>query len=306
MSENLTIDPAISSAMSELGIDQNSLDADEITNVESDNKEVEAKAEESSEEEASGEDGDHTEAVEASESQPEGEEKVEAPVEEPKLTAKEFQEIETQRQQLEIERKSFHEEKTKLEAEFQEKYADKIKAHDELDSFISELEVKDPDLYGLIKQSFNEHVRQYNNPQVAALREKMSAIESELNQFKSNATAEVTLAKLDGDMKKLQDTLGKDAEAAGVKLDLQKIKEKWAKNPDLSLEETAFVLYGPALMKASASKAKVEAVTKKVQSQPSVKTAGSVSATKATSTQDWTKMSAEDRVNYFARQLKGA
>lgn len=306
MTEELTIDPAISSAMQELGIPQSRMDDGETPTVEAEDKEVEAQPEESIEQEASEENGDLKEEGEEAQATTEGEVTEEVPVEEPKLNAKEIQEIEAQRLQLDTERKAFQEERQRIETEFQEKFGEKIRMHDELDAFISDLETTDPDLFAVIKSSFGQYAKQFNNPVIAELRKQQEGLKAELDQFKSNATAEVTLAKLDTDLKKLQDSLGKEAEAAGVKLDLNKVKEVWASNPKLSPEQAAWVAYGPSLYKAAASKAKVSASEKKVAARPAVKTAGSMQASKGNTGTDFSKMSTREIVEWEARQLKRA
>jgi hypothetical protein len=291
--------------MESLGISQSSLDENESIDVEAEGTDAEAETNEASEGESVEAKGDDVKEDESAE-KPEGEEAKEAPVEEPKQAA-ENQEIEALKLKYAEEQKALTEDRSKFQAEMkelQEKFQEKIKTHDEFDAFFIDLEAKDPDLYGLVKAAFHEHTRQYNNPVVAGLRDQMAKISEELKSFKSQATAEVTLTQLEGDVKKLQEGLGKDAEAMGVKMDYQKVKDYWAKNPGLSLEESAFAVYGPALIKASASKAKVEAVTKKVQSQPSVKTAGAIKGSSRPAPAHVPK-DATSAVYHFAKQLTG-
>lgn len=293
--------------MSELGIDQSRLDADESINVEALSTDAEVKTEETSEIEASG--SRETEAKDASdignESVTEGEENKEALTEAPVQTAKEIQEIETLRQEFKVKEDKFHEETLRFEQR-QKEFDDKIKSHDEIDHLLINLETDDPELYGLFKNYAADHYRKLNDPQVMHLKNEMSAIKAELNQFKSNATAEVTLTQMNADIEKLQNTLGKEAEAAGLKIDAGKVKETWAKNPGLSLEQAAFVIYGPQLIKASASKAKVQAVENKIGSRPTVKTAGSIQSSKQSITPDFSKMTTREVVEYEARQFRRA
>jgi hypothetical protein len=293
--------------MESLGISQSSLEENESIDVEAEGTEAEAETNEASEGEAVEAKGeDVTEDVDSAE-KPEGEEAKEAPAEEPKQAA-ENQEVEALKLKYAEEQKALTEERTKFQAEMaelKEKFQEKIKTHDEFDAFFIDLEAKDPDLYGLVKSAFHEHARQYNNPVVANLRQEMAKISEELKSFKTQATAEVTLNSLQSERQKLAGGLGKDAEAAGIKLDYSKIDQKWASLPEgTTYEEAAFMLYGPTLIKASASKAKVEAVTKKVQSQPSVKTAGAVKSSSRPANAPVPK-NTFDAVHYFAKQVTG-
>lgn len=305
MSE-ITLDPGISASMEALGIDQSSLDADEITNVETESMEADVKTAESSEDDAIEEEADASEASDAAEVKAQGEEGKEAPIEAPAEAAKETETEATKLEYAEKER-ALTERTVKFEAEMKElkeKFQEKLRTHDEFDAFFIDLEAKDPDLYGLVKSAFHEHTRQYNNPVVAELKKSQEALRAELDSFKSAANAEVTLSKLDGDRKSLVNGLGKEAELAGIKFDMQKVEATWAKNPGLSLEQAAWVEYGPALMKASASKAKVEAVEKKVAARPAVKTAGAV---KSSNTQVHANVPSDPfkAVHYFAKQFRG-
>lgn len=296
------------SAASELGIDVATLD--ESPDFETDTESMEAEGE--VKEEALAVDAEISDEDDEVESVPEGEEKEapveapteEAPIEEPKLTAKEFQEIEAQRQAFEAEKAAFMEQKASLEKEFQEKYHEKLKAHDEIDSFLAEIAETEPDLFEVFKEKFQAHQKQYFNPVINELREKNNQLEQKLDSFMKKASDEVTITKLDSEMNKAKSTLGKEAEAAGLKVDWKKVEDLWADNPKLSVESAFYAIYGSNLTKAAASKAKVEAVAKKVEARPKVATAGNVGRSN-TPTQANVPSNTFDAVRYFAKQLTG-
>lgn len=232
----------------------------------------------------------------------EGEETKEAPIEEPKLTVKEFQEIQAAREQLERQQKAFMEEKAQLEKEFQEKFHDKVKVHDEIDSFFAQLATNDPDLFDLVKGAFQEHQKQFSNPVLDQLRQETQSLRQELDSFKSRASDQVTLTKLDAEFNKFASTIGKEAETAGLKIDRKVIEDMWTKG--LSVEEAFYAKYGAAFAKAKESKAKVETVEKKIAARPAVATAGSVNRSTAP-TQAKIPNDAFGAVRHFAKQLTG-
>lgn len=288
--------------MADLGIDPSSLDASDESESVSEDTEVATEEVEASEGEAvEGEEVEGKEAQDNNESTGE-EEKTEAPIEEPKLTLKEFQEIEAKRQEVEAKEKAFSERVAAQEKEFQEKYLSKVKDFDEMDAFLADLADKDADLFAVIQQAFKEHSKQYSNPVIENLRNETKSLREELNSFKSKASDEVTLTKLDSEMKDVKSTLGKEAEAAGLKVDWSKVEDLWAKGID---PKKAFMAeYGEALLKARVSKTKVETAVKKVQAQPSVKTAGSMPKANAKASEP-KGLSAEGWVHHFAKQLTG-
>lgn len=295
------------SSMSELGIDASLLDASDLE-MTADTESTEAEGEEVIEEEVETEDNDEVEASDETEA-PEGEEKEEvAPTteedesESPKLTAKEFREIEAARVELEAQQKAFQEEKQNLEKEFQTKYQDKVKTHDELDAFFSHLADKDPELFDLLAGEFKEHQKQFSNPMLDKTRQEISEIKKELEGFKSRATDEVTLTKLDADMEKFNSSIGKEAETAGLKIDRKAIEDLWAKG--LTVEEAFYAKYGAAFASAKVSKAKVEAATKKAAARPVVNTAGNVGRSNTKAPAD-VPSDAFDAVRYFAKQFSG-
>lgn len=225
--------------------------------------------------------------------------------EEPKLTLKEFQEIESAKKSLETERNAFMEQKASMEKEFQEKYLEKVKTHDQMDDFLAHLADKDPELFDLIKGEFAEHNKQYSNPVLNELKQKNADLEKKLDSFLNKTSDEVTRTKLDSEMNKVKTSLGKDAEAAGVKIDWAKVEDVWADNPKLSVEQAVFALYGQNMMKASASKASVANAEKKVAARPTVSTAGSVNRSNTTTEKSFAGMKTRDVVGHFARQLAG-
>lgn len=226
-------------------------------------------------------------------------------VEEPKLTLKEFQEIENAKKSLETERQAFMEEKAKMEKDFQEQYHEKVKTHDQMDDFFAHLSAKDPELFDLIKGEFAEHQKQYSNPVFNELKQKNAELEKKLDSFLNKTSDEVTRTKLDSEMTKVKSTLGKEAEAAGIKIDWAKVEDVWADNPKLSVDQALFAIYGQNMMKASASKASVASAEKKVAARPSVPTAGSVNRSNAPVAKDFSSMKTRDVVGYFAKQLAG-
>lgn len=290
----------VHAAASELGIDLNSLDesSDLETTVESTEAEGEVK-EEAVKDESSAE-ASLDESI-----NPDDEENKEASVEtaevveEPKLTVKEFREIEAAKESLEAERKAFMEQRASMEKEFQEKYHEKVKTHDQMDDFFAHLADKDPELFDLLKGEYQEHEKQFNNPVIAKLREEQQSLRQELSQFKNKASDEVTLTKLDAEMNKFNSTIGKEAEAAGLKIDRKVIEDMWTKG--LTVEEAFYAKYGASFAKASASKAKVETAEKKVAARPTVSTAGSVSRSNS-STQAQVPKDAFGAVHHFAKQ----
>lgn len=294
---------AMSEAMTELKIDPSSLDANEDFEGEADNKEVEGEAVEGAVEDAEG--GKQNEPSDLN-----GEEKNEAapteqaPVEEPKLTAKEFQELAAREQKIAEMEKAFTEKMALREKEFSEKFEEKVKAHDELDIFLAHLADTDSEVWDLFKGSYQNWQREFNNPAVQALREKNEALEKKLDAFMQRGTDQLTIAKLETEKNQLKSTLGKEAEAAGLKVDWDKLDETWAKYPGMPLEEAFYAKYGASLMKAKESKAKVEVAEKKVQSRPTVSTAGNIKAA-AKNTQEVVPSDAFGAVHYYAKKLAG-
>ncbi len=222
--------------------------------------------------------------------------------EEPKLTLKQFQELTAKEQEIAAKEKAFTERMQAQEKEFQEKYHEKVKTHDQIDDFFAHLATKDPDLFEILKGEFADHQKQYSNPVYDSIKTEMEALRKELGAFKNNASDQVTLTKLDGEMEKFNAALGKEAEAAGVKVDRKVIEEMWSKG--LSVEEAFYAKYGSAFAKASASKAKVEVAQKKVQARPTVATAGTIGKTNAPAKSEVPR-DAFGAVAYYAKQLTG-
>jgi succinate dehydrogenase flavin-adding protein (antitoxin of CptAB toxin-antitoxin module) len=306
LSEEATLDPAFSQAMNDLGIDPSKLDASEETESASNDMEVEASAEETEGEaptEGEGENVDPSQEKSASEG--EENEATEKVTEEPKQSAKEIQEIQAARQELEAKEQAFMERMSKQEKEFQEKYLDKVKSFEEFDVFLEHLANKDPELFDLVKAEFSEHHKQYSNPVISKLMQEQAELKKELSAFKASASDQVTLTKLDAEWNKVTSTIGKEAEAAGIKIDRQKIEDLWADNPKISLEAATYAIYGASIAKAAASKAKVSVAEKKVAARPVVSTAGSVNKSTVKAEKDFSGMSASDAVRYFAKQLAG-
>lgn len=297
------IDDGINSAMAELGIDSSNLDDGSDLETETESMDAASEVKEEVVEEASEFSDDDSD-----ETAPEGEEKEAAPieatpevVEESKLTAKEFQELHAAKVELEAKEKAFTEQKASMEKEFQEKYHEKLKTHDQMDDFFANLAQKDPDLFDLLKVEFQAHQEKYTI--LDQFRKETDSLRQELNQFKSKASDEVTLTKLDAEMEKFNATVGKEAELAGLKVDRKAIEEMWAKG--LTVNEAFYAKYGEAFAKASASKAKVDTVTKKVAARPTVSTAGNVSRSNAPVEKSFKGMSTRDVVGHFARTLTG-
>lgn len=295
----------IYAAAAEQGIDVNSLDEDSNFGDETQSMEAEGEATEDVVKE-----GDEVSDEDDSEElgNPEGEETEEAAVAQevtedaPKLTAKEHQELQAARDELAQERKAFTEERAQVEKELREQYTDKIKKFEEIDAFLAEYAANDPDAFDLFRGDFQKFQRQYSNPVIDSLRSELQTISQELGQFKAKASDEVTLTKLDSEMEKFMSATGKDAEAAGIKVDRKVIEDLWAKG--LTVEEAFHAKYGANYVKAKESKAKVATSEKKVQGRPAVSTAGNVSRSNTPVKHEVPKNSF-DAVKYFARQLTG-
>jgi succinate dehydrogenase flavin-adding protein (antitoxin of CptAB toxin-antitoxin module) len=258
-----------------------------------------APATEGEEIEASGEAGEEENKQEASGST-EGEEN-KATEMEAAPTPKELQEIAAAREAFEAEKKAFQDEMTNLKKEF-EAHSEKVKVHDELDAFLSNLAGKDPELFDLIKAEFQEHQKQYSNPVLDQFRKEHQELAKSVNEIKQKFSDEVTRTKLDAEMNQVKTTVGKEAEEAGVKVDWNKVEDFWADNPKTDLKGAVYALYGEAIAKASASKAKVSQVEKKVAARPQVATAGAIKGTTSKPQVDFSKMSVGELVRYYARQ----
>lgn len=222
--------------------------------------------------------------------------------EEPKLTLKQFQELQAKEQEIATKEKAFMERMQAQEKEFNEKYHEKVKVHDQMDDFLAHLAEKDADLFEIIKGEFAEHQKQYSNPVYNSIKTEMEQLRQELGQFKNKASDEVTLTKLDGEMEKFNSTIGKEAEAAGLKVDRKVIEEMWVKG--LSVKEAFYAKYGPAFAKASASKAKLATVVKKTEARPAVSTVGTIGKSNTPGKAEVPR-DAFDAVNYFASKLTG-
>lgn len=297
----------LESAMTDLGIDLNSLDADLDFEGEAESMEAEGDA---TGEEVKTESVDDDSESDLNKQTPEGEEKKEeAPAEEaqeeaPAPTAKELQEIAAARTELEAKEKAFTDRIAAQEKEFQEKYHEKLSTHDQMDDFFAHLADKDPELFDLLKGEFQEHQKQYSNPVLDQFRKEQQELAKSVNEIKQRFSDEATRLKLDSEMNQVKSSLGKDAEAAGIKIDWEKVEDLWADNPKLNLEAAVYAMYGANLTKAMASKAKVETVEKKIQARPAVATAGSVSRSN-TPTRANIPTDAFGAVRYFAKQLTG-
>lgn len=291
-------DSAVHQAATDLGIDLNS--TDEGSSLETETESMEAEGEVKNEE---GQEPEQEEvsSEEAPSLEDEGE-KAQPPMDDAPKTVKEIEEIKVLTQQLELKEKAFMERMQAQEMEFQKQHHEKLKAHDELDSFLAELAANDSDLFDLVKGAFQEHQKQFNNPVINSLKQKNEELEKKLDSFLGKASDEVTRTKLDAEINQVKATIGKEAEASGLKIDWTKVEDTWADNPKLSIEGAVFALYGANMMKAAASKAKVETVTKKVQARPAVNTAGNVksSSQKAPSQ---VPSDAFGAVQYFAKQF---
>lgn len=291
---------AVMEAATELGFTSESTEA--IPSVETESTSTDAKAKvETKEGEAPTQEGEESqEAVEG-----EGEESaIPEKTEEAPKTAQELEAIEARSKEIELKEKAFMDRMQAQEKEFQQKYHEKLKSHDEVDTWLSNVAESDPELFEVIKASFQDHQKQFNNPLIASLREEQAKIKEELDGFKAKASDEVTRTKLDAEMNQIRSTLGKEAETAGLKVDWTKVEDVWADNPKLSIKDAFFALHGESMMKAMASKAKVEAVAKKVQGRPTVTTAGNVKSANASITKD-IPTDAFGAVQHYARQLAG-
>jgi hypothetical protein len=297
------ISTELSSTMQELGIDPATIDDGGLETPESapgESQEVATEGEEvANEEEVKTEDG-----TEVATENSEVEEKKEAPVEEPKLTHKEFLEIQAARDAFEVEKKSFQEEMTKARAEFSTQFEEKIRQYDEFDSWLSDLNRKDPELFGILQNEFSEHRKHYANPVVDKVSKEIAELRKELSSFKNRASDEVVLSKLNSEWDTFMKGVGKEAEDAGLKLDRKALEDQWAKT-GLSLEEAFYAKHGRALLNAKMSKAKVEIAEKKVQAQPKVTTAG---AMRRSTSQSAEKIPSNpfDAVKYYAGKIAGA
>lgn len=301
------MDTAIQAAMAELGIDQSTLDDGSEMETEAETENTEVQEEVTDPEVETEEDSDLNEDPNTETGDKPTEENPEANkvTEEPKLTLKEFQEIDAAKKQLEAAQAAFKEETAAKEKEFQEKYHEKLKVHDQFDDFLARLAEKDPELFGIIKTEFEEHGKEYSNPQIEQLKQQNNELSKKLDTFLSKASDEVTRTKLDSDMANLKATLGKEAEAAGLKVNWESVEDAWADNPKLDLTEAFYAKYGKQLTIAAASKAKVDTVTKKVAGTPAVSTAGTVKRSNAPVVQDFKGMSTRDVINHFAKQATG-
>jgi succinate dehydrogenase flavin-adding protein (antitoxin of CptAB toxin-antitoxin module) len=241
---------------------------------------------------------------------PKGEEKAtqeEAPVTEEateEKTAKEIQEIEALKAALDAEKSSFMEERQKIETEFVQQYAEKLKAHDEFDAFLTTLASKDPELFSLLQDEYKEHAKAYSNPVLDQFKKQQEEMARSLSEIKQRFSDEATRIKYDAELNQVKSTVGKEAESLGVKADWKLVEEVWKDNPKLSLEEAFHAKYGPSMAKAAASKAKVEAVEKKVQSRPVVSTSGTVQRSNSRPS-TVVPTDAFDAVRHFARQFAG-
>lgn len=295
--------------LEELGINPDSLDSSDLDLGGDD---VTAATEESSKEDPESEDGDEdgesSESVE--ESSPEGEEKAAtdeatAPEEVPEeKTAEESQDLEASRIAFEAEKKSFTEERLKTETEFVKQYAEKLKAHDDFDSFLSNMASEDSELFSLVQEEYAKFAKANHNPALEGLKKQQEDMAKSLSEIKQKFSDEATRIKYDADLTKVKSTIGKEAESLGIKTDWKLVEDVWAANPKLTLEEAFHAKYGANLAKAAASKAKVQAVENKVQSRPTVSTAGTVQ--RSNSKQSTSVPSdAHDAVRHFAKQYAG-
>lgn len=253
-------------------------------------EEVEASAEsEQSEsqdgEEVEGEEAPQTEIQEVSEEE----------------TANENQEVEILRSTFEAKEKIFNAEKEQYQQQLQE-HQEKVQTHDQIDGFLADLAERDPDLFNVFKDEFTKFNKQFSNPVLDDLRSKQAALEKELMQFKSKASDEVTLTKLDSEMKDFKASIGKEAETAGIKVDYQSIEDMWAKG--LTVKEAFFAKYGDSYAKARESKAKLAIAEKKAANLTKTPTAGSVKKTNAADSVDFSKMSIDEAVHYFAAKQR--
>jgi len=291
------------SALTDLGIDQSSLGEDPVElpeELSEEHGETVAPEEQGSEES----DVDELNEKEAPIESSKPEEEI-APIEEQKLTLKEFQEIAKKEQELDLKQKAFQEEMSVKEKEFQAQYGEKVRVHDQMDEFFSHFAEKDPELFSILQSEFSEFNKQFTNPVVDKVSREVAELRKELGQFKAKASDEVVRTKLESEVVQVKNTIGKDAEAAGIKIDYAAVEDVWADNPKLSYEEAVWSKYGAQLAKAMASKAKVTAVEKKVQAIPKVVTAGTVAKSNVRPSVDVSKMSWDQATRYFAKQVMG-
>jgi hypothetical protein len=290
----------------DLGIDLSKADDGSLGPSEVNETEAEASEAEATEEVGAEAQAEENSAKEGSEAQdgknPEVEAK-EAPVEEPKLTHKEFLAIQTEKQALDAERKSFQEEMTKQRQELQEQFGSKVEEYDKFDSFLDRLAQKDPDLFKILQGEFAEHVQHYSNPVVDKVAKEVAELKKELSSYKAKASDEVTLAKLDAEFNSFMNTTGKEAEALGIKVDRKALEDTWAKGG--SLEEAFYAKYGKQVVTATKSKLKLETATKTVAAQPKVTTAGSVKRSTVPTTKDYGSMSWDEAARYEMRRVQG-
>lgn len=288
-------------SMSELGL---SADADGVETSGQDGTEAATEIKEDEGSESQELEGNATEG-EATEESPDGDNTAtEVVAEEPKLTRKEFLEIEQARTSFEAEKTAWMQEMESKKQEFETQYEEKIKTHDELDSFLAEIASTEPDLFEEIKAKFQNHQKQYSNPVIDKLRKEQEAMKKELGTFKARASDEVVINKLTSEMKELQGTVIKEAEAYGLKIDPKTIEDLWA-DSKLPPRQAFFAVYGEQMLKAQASKAKVSHVEKKLASAPKVSTAGSVKKSNSAPAKDYGRMSVDDILKEEAFKVAG-
>jgi hypothetical protein len=289
---------------SELGFTTDSQEESSSPEVETESTEAEGETNDENGEGAPNEEGEAGEKpVSEEEAQAPSEEK--PAQEEPKLTLKEFQELNAKQVELEAKEKAFTERMSAQEKEFQEKYHAKLQVHDQFDDFLGQLADKDPEFFSLLQAEFADHQKQYSNPVLNQLKAKNEELEKKLDSFLNKASDEVTRTKLDSEMNQIKSTLGKEAEVAGLKVDWSKIEDAWADNPKLDIKKAFYAEYGEALVKASASKAKVQAVTKKIEGKPSVATGGTVTRANSKGSDSVKGMNTFDSIRELAKQVTG-
>jgi hypothetical protein len=289
------------SAFQELGIDKSRIDNDEPEVTEAPKPEQDAKAEVVEENK---EESDLEHEQESDEVKPEGEETNEAPIEEPKLTAKEFQEIELAKTELATKQQAFQEEMQAKEKEFQANYGDKLKDYNQFDDFLAYYAEKDQDMFRLIQSDFQDFIKQSAHPMVEKFNQKVSDLEAKLSKFEAKASDEVVITKLNAEVEKVKNTIGKEAEAAGIKIDYKAVEDVWGNNPKLSFEEALWAKYGASLAKAQASKAKVATAESVVKARPVVATSGAVKKSNAPTVKDYSRMSYLDILKEEAKLLR--
>ena len=294
----------VESAMQSLGIDSatvddGSLDPSEFNEAEA-SEETSPSDKEACEAELS---SDTDEPLESLETTTEEEEKVEAPTEEPKLTLKEFQELNAKEQALAAREAKFNEDFAKKEQELEAQYGEKAREYDLFDSFLSTVAENRPELFDDLQAEMKEYQKHYANPQVDKVTREIAELKKELGQFKARASDEVTITKLDTQLKETMSTLGKEAESLGIKVDTKIIEDLWAKG--FTTDEAFEAKYGAMLRKASLSRAKVEFAEKKVKASPSVSTAGNVKRSTQSTTADYGKMSWDQAAMHALKQVTG-